>query len=69
MSKKKSTLKFTSECPRCGGVMECVRDFRVFETIGFPAIVACWHMARTDRRLDENTSAINNLKTYLQEKK
>ncbi len=41
---------------------------RVFETIGFPAVVACWHMFRSDKRLEDNTRALQDLKEYIQEK-
>ena len=43
-------------------------SIRVFETIGFPAIVACWHMLRTDKKLEDNTKALQDLKTYIQER-
>ncbi len=33
----------------------------IFKQVGFPAIVACWFMFRTDARLDKLTEAVNAL--------
>lgn len=33
----------------------------VFKQVGFPAVVACWFMFRTDARLDKLTEAVNSL--------
>ena len=31
----------------------------IVKQVGFPVVVACWFMFRTDRRLEALTSAIN----------
>lgn len=33
----------------------------VFKQVGFPAVVACWFMFRTDKRLDRLTEAVTAL--------
>ena len=44
-----------------------VADFgiQLIQTVGFPIVVACWLLFKTDKRLEQQTEALNELNTNI----